>query len=210
MSFRSSRLALVVVVATLAGATACQKAGEAALSAATGGALDMKDGKMTITNEKGEKVVVTTDGKGDSGKLEITGPKGEKVVMTGEGKAGTVTMTGPDGQKVNLVAGDNVAVPAECPLKLTAGFSAVTAQGGTDGKGKKTCMVMAKGAGAPADVAADYERQLKGLGYEVKRSEMKMDQMESVQLAGTKGDSTLNVNVMKDPQGTSVQFAGEI
>jgi hypothetical protein len=198
---------LLVVLA--ASASACQKAGEAALSAATGGAVDMKDGKMTVTNDKGEKVVVTAEGQGAGGKLEITGPKGEKVVLTGEGNAGTMTMTGPEGQKAKVVAGENVAVPAECPLKLAAGFSAVTVQGGTDGNGKKTCMVMAKGAGALAEVAAGYESQLKGLGFEVKRSEMKMDQLETVILSGTKGESSLNVNVMKDPQGTSVQFAGE-
>lgn len=198
--------ALTAVVVT----TSCQKAGEAALSAATGGAVDLKSGKMTVTNDKGEKVVIDTAG-GTDGKVTITGPKGEQVVMTGDNKGagGNLTMTGPDGQQVKMVAGDNVALPAECPLKLAPGYSAVTVQGGTDGKGKKTCMVMAKGTGAVADVATFYDGQLKGLGYEVKRTDMKMDQMETAMLAGTKGTSKLNVSVMRDATSSSIQIVGE-
>ena len=38
---------------------------------------------------------------------------------------------------------------------------------------------------------------------------MKMDQMETTMLAGKKGDSVLNVSVMRDPQGSSIQILGE-
>jgi hypothetical protein len=110
---------------------------------------------------------------------------------------------------MKAVAGENVALPAECPLTLAAGYQAVTVQGGANPAGKKTCMVMAKGAGATAEVAAFYDVQLKGLGFTVSRNDMKMDQMETTMLAGKKGESVLNVSIMRDAQGSSIQILGE-
>ncbi len=209
MSLTSLRVAALALATLLLG-TACQKAGETALSAATGGAVDLKDGKMTITNDKGEKVVVNADGKGEGGKVTITGPKGEQVVMTGDGKGGNLTMTGGEnGQQIKVASGDNVAMPAECPVKLADGYKAVSVQGGNDAQGKKLCAVMATGNGKVADVAAFYDSALKGLGYTVTRNDMKMNDMETTVLAGKKGDSAINVSVTSDPKGGSLQIMGE-
>lgn len=100
------------------------------------------------------------------------------------------------------------AMPAACPLTVAAGFEAVTAQGGETPTGK-TCMVMAKGVGATGQVAGFYDMQLKSLGFAVTRNDMKMGELETTMLAGTKGKGTLNVSIMRDPQGSSIQILGE-
>lgn len=100
------------------------------------------------------------------------------------------------------------AIPAACPLTVAAGFEAVTAQGGETPTGK-TCMVMAKGVGATGQVAGFYDMQLKSLGFAVTRNDMKMGELETTMLAGTKGKGTLNVSIMRDPRGSSIQILGE-
>ena len=70
------RLVLVLAIATT---FACKSPEEMIMEAATGGNVDIDNGKVTIKGEDGE--VVTMDSNKEGGKLTITNEKGEKAKM---------------------------------------------------------------------------------------------------------------------------------
>ncbi len=165
----------VLVIATT---FACKSPEELIVEAATGGKVDVEDGKVTIEGEDGEVVTMKSDGEG--GKVTITNEKGETATIDGD--EGTMRVVSKDG----VAEFGTGKLPEGFPLELIAGAQVVTASKSSEGKGD-SFHVMAHVDKEPAQVADFYATALEGEGFKkIKRTEHSMGEGAMVTLNGRK------------------------
>jgi hypothetical protein len=170
------RFALVLVIATT---FSCKSPEEMIIEAATGGAVDIENGKVTIKGEDGEVVTMNSDGEG--GKVTITNEKGEKATI--DGKDGTMRVVSKDG----VAEFGTGKLPEDFPLELIDGATVVTSSSSNEDD-KKSFHVMAHVDKAPKAVADFYADKLKAEGFKkVKRTEHNMGDGAMITLNGRKG-----------------------
>lgn len=187
---RSSALALGLgLVAVVSSFSGCQKAGEAALGAATGGAVKLNGGQLDIKGADGSTAHIDTN----AGKVDIKGVDGSVATM-GTNKDGIATLnaTGADGKLTTATFGGG-ALPEKFPLALPSGFKVVSSTAQQTGKGTSLA-VMATGTGFDA-AAAQVEADSKKLGLSLAKNEMKMEGMHSLTFSGNQGDKSAAISV---------------
>lgn len=159
---RTRVLASLSLTLSLVSSTACQKAAdaaaEAAIEAASGGEVQLEGNKIKIKGEDGEAVV---DIGGD--------PNNARIQITGDNGAATLT-TGGD-------------IPKGFPLGIVAGGKVVSALSSTQA-GKTAYQVSLTAPGDVTAAAAFYEKELKGKGLTVERSEITADGTRLIALTG--------------------------
>ena len=186
-------LSLVVLVVLFA----CKSPQEMVLEAATGGKVDIKDGKITVKGEDGQTVVV----KGDEskGSVTITNDKGETATISGDD--GTMRVVSEKGV-TELGTGK---LPEGFPLPLFAGAKVVTSSSSTEGKVPTFHLVAEVDAG-PKAVADFYAKALDEKGFKkVQRTEHQMGAGAMATLAAKQKGLDVAVTVLKqEDQGKTM------
>ncbi len=179
------RCAFLVLLA----AVGCKSPQDMILEAATGGQVDIKEGKITVKGEDGKTVVV--QGNEAQGSLTITDEKGETATISG--KDGSLRVVSDKG--VTEIGG--AKIPEGFPLPLIDGAKVVTSSSSTTGKAPVYHLV-AEVDGAPKAVADFYAQALadKGLA-KVQRTEHQMGAGAMVTLTAKQKGLEVAVTVIK-------------
>lgn len=179
-------LALIVVVVT-----GCQKAGEAALGAATGGQVQMNGGKIDIKGADGSVAHIDTN----AGKMDVKGKDGATATMaTGADGTATINTVAADGKVATTTLGGGT-LPAGFPVTVPSGFKVVSVM--QEGAGAaRNMMVVTSGTGFDAAVAA-METESKKLGVPVQKSEMKTADLKTTNWSGSAGEKSATIVVMQ-------------
>lgn len=169
----------------------CKSPSEAIIEAATGGKVDIKEGKVSFQGKDGSVTTVTDDGKG-GGRVVVTNDKGE-----------TATVDAQEGQ-MRIKSKDGVAewgtgkLPEGFPLPMLDGAAIQTSTKNSSEKGD-AFHVIATSKDEPAAIADFYAKALKDKGFEkIDRSEHNMGGTSMVTLAARKKDQAAAVTVMRE------------
>jgi hypothetical protein len=179
-------------VVAVAATFACKSPEERIIEAATGGKVDIEKGKITIEGEDGRMTVKTDD---EGGKLTVTNEKGEKATL--DGKTGTMRVVSEDG----VAEWGTGKLPEDFPLSLLDDAEVMTSSRTEEG-GKKSFHVMAKVDATPKEVADFYAGELKAKGLKkVKRAEHSMGAGAMVTLSGRNKKLNVAVSAVRENAG---------
>jgi len=154
----------------------CLMIATAALSLAACGKSDTK----TYTDEKGNRVTVTNNGGGNDGHMTITGSNGEKV---------------------EIGTGASAKMPSDLPLYPGASITASFSGQGKDGAGG---MVAFHTKAAPADVIAFYKQRAEAAGM-AQTAMMDMGGTQTYVAASEKQNRSVSVSATKASDGSDAQ-----
>lgn len=180
---------VVVAVALVLALSACQKAGEAALSAASGGAVNMNGGKIDIKGKDGAVAHIDTA----VGKMDVKNADGSTATVTTSDKGAVINAVGPDGKVSQATLGGGT-LPAGFPIGVPSGLTIVNVMTASSGASKEAT-VIANGAASFDAVAAAVEADTKKLGYPLTKQEVKAEGTHLVSFQGASGEKTASVSV---------------
>ena len=150
----------------------------AALSLVACGKSDTK----TYTDDKGNSVSVTTN--------------------NGSGNDGHMTITGSNGEKVEIGTGASAKMPSDLPLFPGATVTASFSGQGKDGSGG---MVAFHTTASPADVIAFYKQKAEASGM-AQTAMMDMGGTQTYVAANEKQNRSVSVSVTKGSEGSDAQI----
>jgi len=185
-------LTLLALIALAGCNWICGKVAETVVEKATGVEVDQSGNKLTIKTKEGTVTTTQTGGQGGAATTVITNEKGEKVVMTGDDKKLRV-----EGEKGVVEYGGDAKVPEGFPLTVMAGAS-VLGNAHHKGEGKENFMLMLQSDQAPIAVADYYAAEFTGKGFKVERVQTSANGQSMASVSGRKDKINAAVTAMTD------------
>jgi hypothetical protein len=144
---------------------------------------DENTGKITLRDKKTGKTVTLDFQEIQKGRISFEGEDGERVDIRGDGEGGTgsVTVEGREG-KMRFGQGSLSDIPdwvPRCPGGESVGAYAAQSSGEQGGTFQLKC------SGSAEQVAAYYERELKGAGMKIEKHSMQADNRSVQTVMGT-------------------------
>lgn len=180
-------LSLLTVVALGGCNWMCGKVAETVVEKAAGVEVDQSGNTVTIKTKEG---TITSTGSGGSGTVVVTNEKGEKAVMTGDGEK--MRIEGPQGV-IEYGGGDKA--PAGFPLSVL-GSAKITGSSHQQADGKEHFMLMLQTDQAPLAVADHYAKELEGKGFKLERTQVNAGGQNMASVSATKDGATAQVTAM--------------
>jgi hypothetical protein len=184
---------LCVVAALGLGAIGCKKSQETIVEKATGGKVKADKDQLTVTTDEGK---TTIEQKGNT--TVIRNEKGDKVVIKSDGKT-----TQYNSKEGTFTVGEG-KVPAGFPLAVMPKAKIEQSTQLSEGADGETFHLAAKMAAPFDDVVAFHEKDLKDKGLKVEKMQMSMDDASHTSLSGKSDQMEAAVVVMKEKKANDV------
>ncbi len=167
---------------------------------------DESTGKITLREKKTGKTVTMDFQDIQKGHIAFEGDNGERVDIRGEGQggSGSMTMEGPEGS-MRIGQGSLASVPSWVPKYPGAEAAGALA---TQGRGEQGGTFQLKCSDSPEQVAAFYEREMKGAGMKVERHSFQAGNRSLLTVAGTDEAQrrTITATISSTGEGTAAQI----
>jgi hypothetical protein len=167
---------------------------------------DENTGKITLRDKKTGKTVTLDFQEIQKGHIAFEGDNGERVDIRGEGQGGSGSMTveGPEGT-MRFGQGSLANVPSWVPKYPGAQAVGTLA---AQGRGEQGGTFQLKCSDPPEQVAAFYERELKGAGMKIEKHSFQADNRSMLTVVGTDEAQHRNVtaSISSTDEGTTAQI----
>lgn len=165
---------------------------------------DAQAGTMTIkVKSSGETMTVTYKDLSE-GKLVMTNSKGEEVTIDGKDAAGKGSVVMKSKEGTTVIGGDASSVPPPAWVPMHASLKPMTGGMRSETNDGVKGTFMAEATGSSAEIKDYYEKELKAKGYEVQTTVSNAGGVETAMVSGDSSDKKNKLVVMVNSEGGKV------
>ncbi|MBN2360245.1 MAG: hypothetical protein JXR83_12405 [Deltaproteobacteria bacterium] len=193
------RLTLLALIALGGCNWICGKAAETIVETATGVEIDQQGKQVTVKTKEGTVTATQTGGPGGTQSMVITNEKGDKVVVSGSEKQARI-----ESDKGVIEYGGNAKVPEGFPLSVIGGAT-VLGNAHHTSEGKESYMLMLQLDKPPLAVADHYASELTSKGFKIQRTQMNANGQDLATVTARKDKIQAQVTAIADGQKPKTQ-----